>query len=145
MEIDREVYFWKVQDGRAPKAPVGITLGSVVKQVSPDDGTIEVEFEGKVEFTNPAGSIQGGFLAAMLDAAMAQALAATMRADEIAPTLNLNISFLRPGAVGKFQGNGRVIRKGKDVCFLSGDLLQRDELIASATATALIRKRLSQQ
>ena len=141
MEIDREAYFWQVQDGRKPQPPVGITLGNVLKQVSPDEGTIEIEYDGKLEFTNPAGNIMGGFLAAMLDSAMGQALSATLGANEFAPTLNLNISFLRPAMVGKFRANGRIVRKGRDVCYLSGELYQGDELIATATATALIRKR----
>jgi acyl-coenzyme A thioesterase PaaI-like protein len=37
-------------------------------------------------------------------------------------------------------GVGRVLRKGKDVCYLAGELSQNGELVATATATALIRK-----
>jgi hypothetical protein len=33
-----------------------------------------------------------------------------------------------------------VVRKGKDVCYLAGELFQNGELVASATATAFIRK-----
>jgi len=66
-------------------------------------------------------------------------LAATLAKDEFAPTLNLNVSFLRPATVGVIQGKGRVVRRGKDVCHLAGELYQAGELIATATATALIR------
>jgi hypothetical protein len=39
----------------------------------------------------------------------------------------------------KSQGKGRVVRRGKDVCHLAGELYQAGELIATATAIALIR------
>jgi len=32
-----------------------------------------------------------------------------------------------------------VIKRGKDVCYLAGELFQEGELIATATATALVR------
>jgi uncharacterized protein (TIGR00369 family) len=103
-------------------------------------GTIEVEFEGKEEFTNPAGKIQGGFLAAMLDDTMGPALSATLLAGEFAPTLNLNVQFLDAAVPGKLQAKGRVVRRGSEICFLSAELSQHGKLVATATATAVIRK-----
>lgn len=140
MAIDKEAFFWKIHDGTLPAPPCATTLGIRFTKVSPEEGAIEAEFEGRKEFTNPTGNIQGGFLAAMLDDAMGPALAATLKKGEFAPTLNLNVSFLRPGKVGRFQGKARVVRRGKDVCYLSGELLQDGELVATASATALVRK-----
>jgi uncharacterized protein (TIGR00369 family) len=111
-----------------------------VRNVAAEQGTIEVEFEGKPEFANPMGNIQGGFLAAMLDDTMGPALAATLGAGEVAPTVSLNVSFVKSAKVGKLTGAGRVVRRGQGVCFLAGELFQAGELIASATATALVRK-----
>ncbi|WP_414718793.1 PaaI family thioesterase [Undibacterium sp.] len=62
-----------------------------------------------------------------------------MKQDEFAPTLNLNISFHRPAGVGQLIGKGRVVKRGKDICFLAGELYQEGALVASATATAIIR------
>lgn len=125
--------------GELPAPRAAETLGIVFKHVDSDAGTIELELQGKPEFTNPAGNIQGGFLAAMLDDTMGPALASTLKEGQFAPTLNLNISFHRPAVVGSIVGKGRVVRRGKDVCFLAGELYQCGELIASATATAIVR------
>ena len=125
--------------GELPPPPAAQTLGIVFQHIDGELGTVELELQGKPEFTNPAGNIQGGFLAAMLDDTMGPALAATLKQGQFAPTLNLNISFHRPAVVGLLQGKGRVVRRGKDVCFLSGELHQNGELIASATATAIVR------
>lgn len=138
--MDKEAFFWKVADGRLPPPRVAATLGMRITRVDADAGVVEAEFEGKPEFTNPVGNVQGGILAAMLDDSMGPALACQLAAGEFAPTLNLNISYLRPAKPGKLRGVGRVVRRGKDVCYLAGELYQREDLVASATATALIRK-----
>jgi len=138
--MNREALFWQIQDGKASPPAAAATLGISIRAVSPEDGVIEVEFDGKPEFTNPVGHIQGGFLAAMLDDTMGPALAATLDAGEFAPTLNLNVSFARPAKVGKLQGRGRILKRGKEVCFLAAELFQEGELVAAATATAIIRR-----
>jgi uncharacterized protein (TIGR00369 family) len=138
--MDRNAFFWKVQDGKLPLPKAAQTLGIKVLSVDPEAGSIKVEFEGKDEFTNPAGNIQGGFLAAMLDDTMGPALSATLGAGEFAPTLNLNVQFLSPAVPGKIEAIGRVVRRGAEICFLSGELTQGGRLLATATAMAVIRK-----
>lgn len=137
--MDKQAFFWKIVAGELPAPKAAETLGIVFKHIDAEAGTIEVELQGKPEFTNPAGNIQGGFLAAMLDDTMGPALAATLKQGEFAPTLNLNISFHKPASVGVLTGKGRVVRRGRDICFLAGELHQGGELIASATATAIVR------
>ncbi len=138
--MDKNAFFWQVQDGRLPPPKVAATLGIKILSVSPEDGTIEVEFEGKPEFTNPVGHIQGGFLAAMLDDTVGPLISSTLRAGEFAPTLNLNVSFAKPASVGKLLGKGHIVRRGRDVSILAGELYQNGELIATATATVIVRK-----
>ena len=103
MDVDREAFFWQMRDGKLPAPRVAATLGMVITKVSAEDGVVEADFEGKPEFTNPVGNVQGGILAAMLDDTMGPALACQLRAGEFAPTLNLNISFLKPAKPGKLR------------------------------------------
>ena len=137
--MDRNVYCWQVQSGTLPGPAAAVTLGIAIRHVDAEAGTIEVEFLARPEFTNPIGHVQGGFLAAMLDDTMGPALAATLAAGDFAPTLNLNVSFARPARSGPVQGKGRVVRRGREVCLLAGEFYQDGELVASGTATALIR------
>lgn len=108
--------------GEMPPPPAATTLGISFKNIDAKIGAIEVEFEGKKEFTNPAGNIQGGFLAAMLDDTMGPALASTLSEGEFAPTLNLNVCFQSAAKVGRLLGKGRVVKRGRGVCFLSAEL-----------------------
>lgn len=138
--MDREAFFWQVADGRQPPPRIAATLGLAVTKVSAEEGLVEADFEAGPEFNNPVGNVQGGILAAMLDDSMGMALGCLLAAGEFAPTLNLNISFIRPAKPGKLHGIGRVVRKGRDVCTLAGELFQNGALVATASATALIRR-----
>ena len=138
--MDKNSLFWKIVDGRLPPPACAKTLGIEFTAIDGERGAIEVRFEAKPEFLNPAGHVQGGFLAAMLDDTMGPALVATLDAGEFAPTVNLNVQFHRPAKVGALKGIGRVVMRGKEICQLSGELLQDDKIVATATATAVIRK-----
>lgn len=138
--MDPNAFFWQIQDGKLPAPKAAETLGMTILDVDAELGTLEAEFEGKPEFANPAGNIQGGFLSAMLDDTMGPALSATLAAGEFAPTLNLNVQFLRPAVPGKLHAAGRIVRRGGGICFLSGELSQNGRLVATATATAAVRK-----
>jgi uncharacterized protein (TIGR00369 family) len=102
--MEKDSLFWRLVAGELPRPPCALTLGGKFRQIDPDAGTIETEFEGKPEFANPIGHIQGGFLAAMLDDTLGPALVATLPKGQFAPTVNLSVSFLRPGKVGAITG-----------------------------------------
>jgi acyl-coenzyme A thioesterase PaaI-like protein len=64
--MEREGPFWDAVAGRAPLPASAVTLGWELVSVSPEEGTIEVAFTAGEAFLNPAGVIQGGFLAGEL-------------------------------------------------------------------------------
>jgi uncharacterized protein (TIGR00369 family) len=138
--LDKNSFFWKMVDGRLPPPPCAQTLGLEFVEIDGERGTAEIKFEARPEFLNPAGNVQGGFLAAMLDDTMGPALTATLDAGEFAPTVNLNVQFHRPAKVGPLKGVGHVVLRGKVVCQLSSELFQNGKIVATATATAIIRK-----
>ncbi|MGP9812148.1 PaaI family thioesterase [Rhodopseudomonas sp. NSM] len=138
--MNSESVFWKIADGRLPPPPCATTLGIEFLRVTPETGGIEVKFEATPAFLNLAGHVQGGFLAAMLDDTMGPALVATLDPDEFAPTVNLNVQFHRPARIGLLKGIGRVLLRGRQICQLSGELLQDDRVVATGTATAVIRR-----
>jgi len=140
MPIDKNAYFWQVMEGRLPPPGAAKTLAIRFTHIDAEAGTIETTFEAGPEFGNPAGNVQGGILAAMLDDTMGPALAAMLGEGEVAPTLNLNVSFERPAHFGTIAGKGRVLKRGRDVCFLAGELYQDGQRVASATATAIVRR-----
>ncbi|GAA2362204.1 PaaI family thioesterase [Nonomuraea africana] len=142
MEMDtrRRGLFWDVLAGRVPPPPAAVLLGWELVAVDPEQGTIEVAFQAGENLANPVGVIQGGFLAAMLDDTLGPALVATLPENQFAPTLDLHVQFLRPARPGRLLGRGRIVQRGKEVCFLAGDLMGPDgKPVAVATATARIQ------
>lgn len=120
-----------------------VTLGWQLVSVSPDEGTIEVAFTATEAFLNPAGVIQGGFLAAMLDDTLGPALVAGLSSGDFAPTTDLHVQFLRPARPGRLIGRGRVLRRGRDVAFLAGELIDEDgAVVAVASSTVQIRAQM---
>jgi Thioesterase superfamily len=50
------------------------------------------------------------------------------------------VQFLRPARPGRLTGRGRVVRRGQEVAFLAGELLDDSgQVVATAVATAAIR------
>jgi uncharacterized protein (TIGR00369 family) len=129
-------------EGRRDPPPAAVLLGWKLLGVDPDAETIEVSFTATEQFLNPAGDVQGGFLAAMLDDTLGPALVATLADGQWAPTIDLQVQFLRPAQPGELRGTGRVVRRGREVAFLAGELRGADcVLVATATASAIIRGR----
>lgn len=78
----------------------------------------------------------------MLDDTLGPALVATLAHDERAPTLDLHVQFLKPAEPGELIGCGRVVRRGRDIAFLAGELCNASgQIVAAATASAIIRGR----
>jgi uncharacterized protein (TIGR00369 family) len=133
--------FWDFVEGRREPPPAAALLGFELVDIDPEAGTIEIAFTASERFLNPAGDVQGGFLAAMLDDTMGPALVATLDDGEWAPTIDLQVQFLSPARPGRLGATGRVVRKGRDIAFLAGELRDADgQLVATATATARIRR-----
>jgi uncharacterized protein (TIGR00369 family) len=137
----RQGAFWDVLEGRAPRPPIADLIGWELIAVDPDAGTIDVAFTATERFLNPTGAIQGGMLTAMLDDTLGPAFVATLGPGEFAPTIDLQVQFHRPARPGRLVGHGRVVRRGREIGFLAGELTDDDGMVvATATATAAVRR-----
>ena len=125
-----------------PRPPCAELLGWQMIHARPAEGWVRVSFQGRPEFRNPAGYIQGGFLAAMLDDTMGPAVFVMTDGALYTVTIDMSVSYVAPAKVGPIYGEGRVTHLGKSIGFLEAEL--RDEtglLIARATSTAADRGR----
>ena len=134
MSEAREGPFWDMVAGRVALRGTAALLGW--KPLEVESGRSRVEFQAKEEFYNPAGVVQGGFLAAMLDDTMGPAAASTVGPLEHVTTVEMKISFIRPAQAGKLIGDGRVVHKGRSIIFAEASLSTEDgSLVATATGT----------
>jgi uncharacterized protein (TIGR00369 family) len=119
-----------------PMPPCARLLGWQVLDANAAQGWIRVGFEARRDFTNPAGFIQGGFLAAMLDDTMGPAVFVATDGALYTATVDFNVSFLAPAKAGPIVGEGRVIKLGKTTGFVEAYLCDPEgEMLAKATST----------
>lgn len=135
---DPDGYFSRMLRSEVARPPVLTLLGSRVLAVDAGQGTLSAVYEARDDFRNPAGSVQGGMLGAMLDDLTASLVDATVNAGEAVVTLNLNVSFLRPAVTGVLHGEARLLRRGRDVCHVMGTLLQGGREVATAVAVCKV-------
>ena len=114
--------------------PSAKLLGWTLLAIDPAAGTIEIGFAADERFTNPGGTVQGGFLAAMLDDTQGPALFGHTHGEAYAPTIDFNISFLKEARPGNFVGKGRVLKLGKTIAFTEAELFDESgDMVARAT------------
>ena len=115
------------------------TLGWTLLDADETSGAVRVRMEGRPEFCNPGGNIQGGFLAAMLDDTLGPTVLVKSGGTHYCATIDLNVSFLAPARPGIFTGHGRVVKMGKTIAFLEGELFDsQGAMVAKATASARV-------
>lgn len=116
--------------------PVADLIG--VDLVRVEGGEATMEMEAAERHSNPMGTIHGGILCDIADAAMGMAYYSQLEPGESFTTLELKINFLRPFRTGKLVAHGRVVSRGKTVGMTECDVVDADgRLIAKATSTCM--------
>jgi uncharacterized protein (TIGR00369 family) len=119
--------------------PCAKLLGWHMIEADPQQGRVKIGFDGKPDFCNPAGFIQGGLLSAMLDDTMGPAVLVHTNGAAYTATISLTVNFLSPARVGRLIGEARVTQVGKTVAFIEASLTdEQGTLIATATSTARV-------
>lgn len=121
-----------------PVPPAPALLGWELLAEDPAAGTIEVAFTPDARMLNPQGTVQGGFVAAMLDDTMGPALVSMSGGKVMPSSVDLTVSFIRPVRPGRVIGRGRVVKAGRTIVFLEGELYdEAGRLLARATSSAV--------
>jgi uncharacterized protein (TIGR00369 family) len=122
---------------RMTPPPAAKLLGWHLLDARPEEGWLKVGFDGKAEFCNPAGFIQGGMLTAMLDDTMGPAVLIMTDGKLYTTTISLTVNFMASAKPGPITAEAKVTQLGKTIAFMEGKLTAEDgTLLATATTTA---------
>src|SRR6267143_1312013 len=122
---------------RLTPPPSSKLLGWQLLDARPEEGWIRIGFDGKAEFCNPAGFIQGGILSAMLDDTMGPGVFVMTEGRLYTATITMTVNFLAPAKGGPIVGEARVTQLGKTIAFVAGRLMAEDgTVLATATTSA---------
>src|SRR5258708_30440756 len=89
--------------------PVARLIGFEAKEAV--DGRATVTLAAGPQHANPMGTLHGGILCDIADAAMGMAFASTLASDESFTTIELKINFFRPVWEARLRAEGRVGRR----------------------------------
>src|SRR5262245_6374680 len=122
--------------GDTPAPPVAALVGFTLAAAEPGHAVVELEAERR--HANPMGTVHGGILCDIADAAMGIAYAASLGEGETFTTLELKINFVRPFWTGKLIATGRVVQRGRTIGLVECDVRDEDgRLIARASSTCM--------
>jgi uncharacterized protein (TIGR00369 family) len=140
----------KMASGELPGSPASEVLGFTVAEV--EEGRVVIELDATQRLHNPMGTLHGGILCDIADAAMGYAFATTLAEDELFSTVEIKLNFLKPIFKAKLRAEGRLIKKGSTTGLLECYIYdQKNSIVAHSTSTCMVlkgnpnRKRIQQK
>lgn len=119
------------------KPPIAELIGFVIEGIG--DGHAVGSMQAGPQHANPMGTLHGGVLCDLADAAMGMAFASTLAPDESFTTMTLNINFFRPVWQSMLRAEARVTNRGKTVGYVECEVTDQDgKRIAKANSTCFI-------
>jgi uncharacterized protein (TIGR00369 family) len=95
--------------------------------------------EAGPQHANPMGTIRGGVLCDLADAAMGMAFASTLAPNESFTTMSLNINFFRPVWQARLRAEAHVVNRGKNMGYVECDVADQDgKQVAKANSTCFV-------
>jgi len=126
----------RVVRGELPPAPVATLIG--FKFVSARPGESVVELQADQRHANPMGTLHGGVLCDIADAAMGIAYACALEEGESFTTLEMKINFLKPVWKAHLRAVGRVVKQGRTIGLVECDITdEQQSLVARASSTCM--------
>lgn len=131
--------FRKMVSREFPAPPIGESFDFLLTEIE----TGRAVFEGKphAKFYNPLGTIHGGFIATLLDSAMACAIHSTLEAGKGSTSVEIKVNFVRPifEKTGSLKAVGETVNVGRQIASSEGKLIGADgKLYAHGTTTCFI-------
>ena len=120
-----------------PLSPAIGTLGIKVRKIEEGKSLLEMDVDEHLH--NLSGTMHGGVMVDIADAAMGIAVASTLKPDEDMTTIELKMSFMRPHIKGKLMAEGSIPKRGRRIAFTEAVLTNaKNEVIAKCTGSWLI-------
>jgi uncharacterized protein (TIGR00369 family) len=123
--------------GEVPPPPVARLIGFELMEVEKDRAAFRLAVDER--HSNPMGTLHGGILCDLADAAMGCAMATTLQPGQSYTTLELAISFVKPVWKATLSAHGRMVKRTRRLGLVECDVLdEKGSLVARAKSTCLI-------
>ena len=117
--------------------PVARLIGFEARELG--EGRAIVTLAAGPQHANPMGTLHGGILCDIADAAMGMAFASTLAPDESFTTVEMKINFLRPVWRAQLKAKGIVVQRGRTIGLVECDITDEEKrLVAKAGSTCMV-------
>ena len=131
--IDR---FRGIVAGTVDPPPVAKLIGLRMTEVEP--GRVVFELDAGPQHASPLGTVHGGIICDLADAAAGCAHASLLEEDETFTTLELKANFLKPVWQGRLVAEAHVIKAGRTIGLVECRVTdEHGSLVAYATTTQM--------
>lgn len=135
----RDQYPANIQAILKRPAPCAAWLGQELLQIDTESGWCQIAYELSEAQFNRFGAVHGGAIACVMDDVLSVAAGLVLAWGEIAPTLEMKVSYLNQAGAGRHIAEACVRKRGRQISFLEASLAREDgRLIATATGTIMI-------
>jgi len=123
--------------GEAPPPPIAVLVG--FRLIEADLGRAVVELDASTRHANPMGTLHGGVLCDVADAAMGCALASTLEDDETFTSLDLTVKFFKPIWNARIKAVARLMRRTRTLAFLECEVADESgSLVAKLFSSCMV-------
>jgi uncharacterized protein (TIGR00369 family) len=103
------------------------------------EGRATVHLAAGRHHANPMGTLHGGILCDIADAAMGMAFASTLAPQESFTTVELKINFFRPVWQTQLKAEGIVVQRGRTMGYVECTITdEQNRLVARAASTCMV-------
>ncbi len=122
---------------KANDVAVARLIGFEARNVA--DGRATVVLAAEPQHANPMGTLHGGILCDIADAAMGMAFASTLAPEESFTTVDLRINFFRPVWQARLRVEGTVVQRGRTIGYVECAVTdEENRLVAKAASTCMV-------
>ena len=122
---------------KANDVAVARLIGFEARDVA--DGHATVTLSAGPQHANPMGTLHGGILCDIADAAMGLAFASTLAPEESLTTVELKINFFRPVWQARLKAEGTVVQRGQTMGYVECTITdEENRLVAKAASTCMV-------
>jgi uncharacterized protein (TIGR00369 family) len=126
-----------IEKVRGARVPIADLIGFSVEDIA--DGRAVALLHTGPQHANPMGTLHGGVLCDLTDAAMGMAFASTLEPDESFTTISLSINFFRPVWQTQLRAEARVVNRGKNIGYIECDVTDSGgKAIAKASSSCAV-------
>ena len=123
--------------GEVAAPPIARLIGFTLVEAGPGQAVFEMQAEER--HANPMGTLHGGVLCDIGDAAMGFAMASTLGPGESFTTLELKINFFKPIWTSKLRAEARMVKRNRSLGYLECDITdEKGSLVARLGSTCTV-------